>query len=112
MYLYYYHYTGYKEGNLIRNMYFSIKAQLICQDPLLYAIYVNLQTDYATILIAYLYPSQFYLKTSVVDATYYEGEPGKVLTSNAIQDEVVISGGALRVARPSASQEAIRRFVR
>ena len=33
------------------------------------------------------------------------------MTSNAIQDKVVISGGALRVARSSASQEAIRGFV-
>ena len=78
---------------------------------MLYTIYVNLQTDYATVLIAYLYPSWFYSKTSVVDATYFKGEPGKVLTSNMIQDKVVISRGALRVAKSSASQEAIYRFV-
>ena len=33
------------------------------------------------------------------------------MTSNAIQDEVVISEEALRVARPSALQEAIHGFV-
>jgi hypothetical protein len=112
MYLHHYRRTGRKEGSLIRNMYFSIGAQLIRQDPSLYAAHVNLRADHATTLVSYPYPPRFYSKADgLIDAVHYEGEPGKVEVSSAIQDEVVLSGGALRVGMPSASQEAVRGFV-